>query len=540
MIVFRILIGPQSGLGHLTRCLVLAKKLQEIGFSVVFIGDIIPPNIATFFNGFSHYSLYESMPQEWNQLHDAQSCINHLERYLAIEWVILDHYYLDAVWEGFIQNRGFKILAIDDLVRNHLSYALVDFKWRGVDNQLAYHDKVHPATRLLLGPQYLLAEVDDVGVQESASASAPPRILISFGGGGSGDDLVCLLQALTSEFNLSNMSIHLQAVIGPFLINKDKLRNFPERQGCVTFEYIENKTNLIPFLQACDFYLGAAGGTLYHLRLLKKPALTFSLVANQLNNQSQLDDIGHYLHLNDFQFSQVNLISQLSVVLLKNLFRIKKLFNYSKVSFDCLGAERIANFLKTGQTSPRNFMQEVSEDWTIITGDYAVRAVQDSDINHYLACRNLQYNCKNMIASRPIPVMNHYLWWFGTQRRSYLMVKQQEPILYIWDEVKYVENEPYLIGGWFVCSEQTSFQDSMVALDWQLKQCAADYPGVPWIAVISRQNKYVKLMNDYFGFKEIETFSRYGSLVKHLFPQADEQEFYWVYKSSHSDKGDSK
>ncbi|MDA3897069.1 MAG: hypothetical protein PF482_13090, partial [Desulfobacteraceae bacterium] len=279
-------------------------------------------------------------------------------------------------------------------------------------------------------------------------------------------------------------------------------------------EFIEGKTDLYTEFDWCDFYLGAAGGSLYQLRLFKKPALTFSMLTNQITNQMLLDDIGHYFHLNDISSEDFPKIARLMMTFLSQQKRIKSLFSESKISLDYLGAQRVTAFLINGQLSSKIKIDERNQEGQELSGGFLLRPVHDFDINHYLMSRNLPANRNNMLDTKPIEALDHYQWWFKTARRSFLLQKEQKPLLYIWDEIKTLDEQEYLIGGWFVCDATMSFQDAMVALDWQLKKCAVDYPKAVWIAVISRQNKYVKLLNDYFGFKEIETSGRYNEVVR--------------------------
>ena len=80
------------------------------------------------------------------------------------------------------------------------------------------------------------------------------------------------------------------------------------------------------------------------------------------------------------------------------------------------------------------------------------------------------------------------------------------------------------------CTDETGFQDALVALNWQLEQCDRDHPGLPWIAVIHRENKYVKLLNDYVGFQEINEDHPYFDATARAFKGAPPEDFFYVIR----------
>jgi hypothetical protein len=172
------------------------------------------------------------------------------------------------------------------------------------------------------------------------------------------------------------------------------------------------------------------------------------------------------------------------------------------------------------------------DDWCSLSPEHRLRAVRDSDINHYLESRNLAANRRNMIGCQDIPQLQHYAWWFEARRDSFLLEKDGVPCLYIWHEMREHEGRRFLIGGWFVCEGEARFQDALLALNWQLEHCDAHYPGAPWIAVINRTNRFVKLLNEYIGFQDIAPEHAYGKIIASVFPQASHHDFHFVIRET--------
>ncbi len=534
VVVIRVVSQKDEGLGHIARCLVLAKALEANDHCVHFVVDNFSKKLSSFLANRSVLSLDAELLVSEQQ--DAQSTLQLISDFaLSPDWIIVDHYGLGKAWELQIQQAGFRVLAIDDLVRAHSANAVLDFKWRGNEAENIYRPMVSDDCQLLLGPQYLLIERPQTF--EIANKSNPEfRLLFGLGGGGCAIFAKSLVTFVLEHFAQAERAIYLKVVIGPLMTNPEVLLDWQPELGLGSeLEFVQGKTDLSFENQWCDFYLGAAGGTLYQLRALQKPSLLFSLAPNQENQQALLDEIGQYLYLENLQTEQFFELAQLLLQISQQPKRIQTLFQTAKVPIGWQGSQNVVNFLTAFEHSAPLTQMPANDVWQACANGYFIRPVEDSDINHYLASRNHPANRQNMLDTSEISKLSHYRWWLQTPRRSFLLAKENTPKLYlpklyIWDQLKTFEGEEYLIGGWFVCDDSVSHTEAMVALDWQLTTCAKEYPHATWVAVISRQNRYVKLMNDYFGFKEIPEDSRYNRVVNKFFPSASKDEFFYVYK----------
>lgn len=539
MFVFRVAANRHSGLGHLTRCVWLAEELIQRGHKVVFYIDELDQKHLPFIDSLNVKSIYTDKTTEIDSSLDAQLFVDECARLIEpINWVVVDHYELDQTWELAVKKSlGTNLCAIDDLLREHSADALLDYRWRGQQTQTAYDSLVSAACNKMLGVDYLLLPADLNNLHSSPKTNLTIverlNVLISLGGGGNGIFLIALLQALVEKHLSTNVFLNINLVIGPFLTHTSELlsaiKELNKQQASKLYiTPLEKVTNLSPYLKETDFYIGAAGSTLYQLRALKIPALTFSLAENQLNDLQELADIGHYFHLNQLSLTDLPIMAEFFQLCVLHYQRIYRLFDKAKIALDAMGSVRVADFLLNQSilTPQVKSLLEVerAKEWQMIP-------VDDQDIVHYLTSRNLNANRQNMITNQCIKPLEHFRWWFTTQRSSYkLKIDEDTTKLYIWHELKCIDDESFLVGGWFVCQQTVNITEAMYALDWQLKTTEQLYPGVPWMAVIHRDNKAVQRLNDYFGFKEIEQSSRYYPLVKQLFPRASASEFHYVYK----------
>lgn len=530
-IIFRVDTDQQSGIGHLVRCTHIANALYSYGTKSLFAVNFFNSSIEDFLGVHPFQLITYSIDGVNYEIEDATELAvrNNLSQN---DLVIVDSYNLGLQWQKRIKTYQAQLMVIDDLARKGLADILLDIRWRG-DATDSFYDSLVPSDCLkLLGPKFIpLANAENnlTGIK-----SASRVVLLSLGGGGDLTLLKTLAQELLSYFEGGELILRIYLVVGPVALNSIEVET--AFYSCDQVTILKGKTDLTPYLDECDLYIGASGGTLYQLRAKNIPAITFSLADNQENDDQFLDDIGHYFHLGPVSVLSTFEICALAQTMLVNYSRVLKMGEAAKVSIDSDGAERVARAILSlpEDTIHSNLgCPAVSQEQAIeLSSAYSIRRVVDNDINHYLNSRNLPDNRSNMIDAQAISKVSHYKWWFNAPRESYLLTKNSIPSLYIWHQVITYQADKYLIGGWFVCQKQTSAQCSMVALNWQLETCDEKYPSVPWLAVIDRNNKYVKLMNDYMGFEEIADSHPYFSVLKSCFPNADHTRFHFVIRES--------
>ena len=158
-VIIRSDSSQHIGSGHIMRCLSLAEGLRNSNISVEFITRDHLGNFNELIinKGFMLYSL--PSPDEYNtrsdlfsyeswlgvkQEVDAKETINILSK-LTVDWLIIDHYALDQIWEERIKSYSNRVMVIDDLAnRNHSCDLLLDTTEGR--SQKDYFQKVHKPT----------------------------------------------------------------------------------------------------------------------------------------------------------------------------------------------------------------------------------------------------------------------------------------------------------------------------------------------------------------------------------------------------------
>ncbi len=167
-VVFRTDASVQMGIGHVMRCLTLAQVLKNNGVNVEFIcrkhkGNLIDKIRS---NGLSVHELkvFEEAEVDnklahshwlWaTQQQDADDCIEILKAE-KIDWLIVDHYALDAQWQKRLKPYCKKLMVIDDLAdRKHQCDVLLDQNFGRSSKD--YKDLVPTSAKLLMGSKYAL------------------------------------------------------------------------------------------------------------------------------------------------------------------------------------------------------------------------------------------------------------------------------------------------------------------------------------------------------------------------------------------------
>ena len=97
-----------------------------------------------------------------------------------------------------------------------------------------------------------------------------------------------------------------------------------------------------------------------------------------------------------------------------------------------------------------------------------------------------------------IKKLDHYDWWFKTNRKSYLLTKGEKNILYFYKEKLFsFNNKIFYLSGWFACTKDCEARDILYALNWQRKESK----NVNWISFVKNNNALSLKMSKYVGWK---------------------------------------
>lgn len=307
MTVASILIRADAsldiGTGHVMRCLTLAEALRERGASCRFVCRAHPGNLIDLIRqrGFAVHALPHDPNWKAGELappHAAwlgadwrtdaeQTKVGAGDT--AADWLIVDHYALDARWERQLRPVCRKLMVIDDLAdRTHDCDLLLD------QNLLAnldhrYDERVPSSCGKMLGPEYALLQPQYAVLHRHT----PPRqgtiqrVLISFGGA---DVENHTGMAITAFLASTRENVTLDVVINPSAPHASTIRQ--QVKGHTQISLHEGLPTLAPLMAKADLAIGACGITTWERCCLGLPCLVVTLAENQKPIAAELDRRG--------------------------------------------------------------------------------------------------------------------------------------------------------------------------------------------------------------------------------------------------------
>ncbi|WP_405279055.1 UDP-2,4-diacetamido-2,4,6-trideoxy-beta-L-altropyranose hydrolase [Cobetia sp. Ld8] len=315
LVVFRADASIEIGTGHVMRCLTLAVALRTQGADCHFLcrehqGHLISVIEA---QGFTAHRLPgvsqvgavqvdDTQPDHAHWLgttweHDAEVCLP-LIMQLAPDWLVVDHYALDARWESTVlaeakANPVTRLLVIDDLAdRHHHADVLLDQnQGRAAED---YIGLVPAACQVLAGPRFALlrSEFAEMRGNSQARRRQQPRLkrlLISLGGVDKDNATGRVLDTLKACHLPDELEITV--VMGPTAPWLDDVKTSAAELPWPT-EVVVSVSDMARRMAEADLAIGAAGSTSWERCCLGLPTLMLILAENQEGIARALDAAG--------------------------------------------------------------------------------------------------------------------------------------------------------------------------------------------------------------------------------------------------------
>lgn len=304
-VVFRSDASLQMGTGHVMRCLTLADALMAGGGSCEFICRAHPGNLLGLIRskGYTAHELAinpdlvgagvsrfntESSEQfpaldHWlgaSQSEDVAACAPILAE-LQPDWLIVDHYALDARWEQALKPHYRRLMVIDDLAdRPHACDLLLDQTFGRQSED--YRVWVPGDCQVLCGSGYALLRPEFAALRSySLQRRVRPQLrqlLITMGGIDKDNATGRVLDALRAS-PLSG-DCRITVVMGPNAPWLDEVK----RQALSMpwpIEVLVGVSDMARLMADSDLAVGAAGATSWERCCLGLPAIMLVLADNQ-------------------------------------------------------------------------------------------------------------------------------------------------------------------------------------------------------------------------------------------------------------------
>jgi UDP-2,4-diacetamido-2,4,6-trideoxy-beta-L-altropyranose hydrolase len=304
-IVIRVDSSLKIGAGHVMRCLTLANSLKQENNNVQFIcgdhsgnliGKIQKQGYFVHILKLKKHSILEEGHNlyyaNWlgdTQNNDAKKCLDILKN-IRPDWLIVDHYGIDKVWQLQLKDMYTKLMVIDDLAdREHYCDLLLDQTFGR--EALDYKPFVRSDCELLLGPRYAILRPEFNKWRKYSlkrRINCKPRNLLIAMGGIDSDNIIGKILESLREYNLIK-KLKITLIVGieaPHLKNIKKLANSMSSNIDVRVDV----HNMAEIMANSDIAIGAAGATTWERCCLGLPSILVVLEKNQ-------EEIASYMSL---------------------------------------------------------------------------------------------------------------------------------------------------------------------------------------------------------------------------------------------------
>ncbi|MCB1756103.1 MAG: UDP-2,4-diacetamido-2,4,6-trideoxy-beta-L-altropyranose hydrolase, partial [Gammaproteobacteria bacterium] len=303
-IVFRVDASLQAGHGHVMRCLTLAAGLREQGAECTFICRAHTGHLAELIGhrGFRVHllplpkstSLDTATYADWigdSWQNDAAQTVSLLENQV-IDWLVVDHYGLDARWDSALAKHAERILVIDDLANRPHACQLLLHQTFG-RTPADYRGLVKEDCHLLCGSEFALLHRDFKALRASSlvrrQANPFENLLIFMGGSDPDNFSLQILQQLETIPRFHSDKILL--ILGGGSVWKDTIEDYLDNSA-LNVELRCNVDNMAQLISEADCAIGASGGSTWERACLGLPMIQLRIAPNQTTIARQLNDNG--------------------------------------------------------------------------------------------------------------------------------------------------------------------------------------------------------------------------------------------------------
>ncbi len=338
--------GPNMGIGHVMRCLSLAKALRKRGHSVIFL-CIEREGIARI-----KEEAFEVIELEHENSHKAVAAtskpvlygeIQQLIRIIqekAVQMLIIDKYDVETCY--FLKIRPYvkRLVYLDDLGK--FVYP-VDLVVNGsITSEYLKYKGYSKEQHLLLGTAYNLLRDEFRELPDRKLNKAAQQIMITTGGSDPYHMTLRFLNMMMTDPELAGLTIHV--IVGSLFTCKEELKKIQLQNPFLVL--YENITHIWRVMLQADIAISAGGTTLYELAACGMPTLAVILAENQKMAAEKMDEKGCVMNLGWFDQIETDFfLSQLKRLMYDYSLRAS-MSKRAKKLIDGKGAERVADYIE--------------------------------------------------------------------------------------------------------------------------------------------------------------------------------------------------
>lgn len=294
-VIFRADASPEIGGGHVMRCLALADTLREMGTEIWFACkaptfDTLPKLKS------SGHNLIE-LPVHGDGYRELRAALAN------VDWLVVDHYELDAEWITPLRDWTSKVMVIDDLADRPLDCDIL------LDQTLGrevgdYRQRTPDGCQYLLGSDFALLRPEFAKARPQCLAQRghdkqkPLKVLVAL----SATDPQNVTETVLQTLDSITAEIKITTVLGSGAPHLDAVRQRARSLRHPT-EVLVDVCDMANLMAHADLAIGASGVSSWERCCLGLPTIAIELADNQhfisaaLSKSGAIMFLGHYQDL---------------------------------------------------------------------------------------------------------------------------------------------------------------------------------------------------------------------------------------------------
>ena len=335
-IVFRVDSSDIIGTGHVYRCLNLAYQYKKNNISFICknhnynLNCKIEENYKVyplFLNNNTNINLDINTWLGESQIDDLNKTMDIIkDNNLVIDWLIIDHYAIDKIWEEGIKKHVKNICVIDDFTnREHNCNILLNQQISYEEGIIKYKNIINNDCILYCGNDYLLLHPKYFNYTnfEKQFQNHIKRINIFMGG----SDIYNITDKIINICNKYNMLIQnkiiFDVIIGKSNKNYEIILNKVKKLN--NFNIYYDLEFIGELMEKADLCIGAPGSTSYERCLMKTPSLCICIAENQKTVINKLIESNIIKYLGTIEDNYEKKILEYLDYFNKNINELKKM-----------------------------------------------------------------------------------------------------------------------------------------------------------------------------------------------------------------------
>jgi len=360
-VFIRVDASIKMGSGHVMRCLALAEGLRfrnnevtficrahsgnridlidQKGFSVIKL-PFHPSNASDSYVESNEYKIGVSSEED-----SRETCAAIMDR--SVDWLIVDHYSIDACWHRVLRKHVNKLMVIDDLANRELDCDLV--LDQGYGRQESDYRRLIPKNALmLLGPQYALLrnefpKLRRQALQKRKEYTNTKRILVSMGG----MDAENLTGLILEGLSLCEWSVmpEIDVVLGKIAPHLGSVYEMAQSDS-LKISVHTDANNMAELMLAADIAFGAGGSTSWERCCLGLPSIMTAVAENQQFVVLNLAQSGAVVNMGSYQEISASIVKEFFMGLYEDRNVYLEMSEKASLICDGLGVNRVLNVIE--------------------------------------------------------------------------------------------------------------------------------------------------------------------------------------------------